>query len=83
MQCIICLITDKSEGADNAMWNIDKVFEGGLENGTVINGTEGVTIILPDVLISGSGAITLDTAKREIVIVTVTVISCGKMYRSS
>ena len=69
---VIRLMTDKSEGADNAMWDIDKVFEGGSENGTVINGTEGVTIILPDVLIPGSGAITLDTAKREIVIVTAT-----------
>ena len=72
MQGVIRLMTDKSEDADNAMWDIDKVFEGGSENGTVINGTEDVTIILPDVLIPGSGAITLDTAKREIVIVTAT-----------
>src|SRR5450759_1937888 len=69
---VIRLITDKSEGADNAMWDIDKVFEGGSENGTVISGTEGVTVILPDVLIPGTGAITLDTAKRKIVIVTAT-----------
>ena len=60
MQGVIRLITDKSEGADNAMWDIDKVFEGGSENGIVISGTEGVTGILPDVVIPGTEAITLD-----------------------
>lgn len=68
----IRLMTDKSEGGDNAMWDLDEISEGGSNNGKVISGTEGVTITLPEVVISGAGAISLDTAKKEILIQTQT-----------
>ena len=63
------LITDTSEG-NNAVWDIDEVFEGGLNNGKVNDGTEGVALTLPDITIPGAGAITIDTAKMELVIIT-------------
>ena len=66
----IRLMTDKSEGGDNALWDIDEVFEGGSNNGQVISGREGVSIILPEVVIFGEGAIRIDTAKKELLIQT-------------
>ena len=68
----IHLMTDKNEGGDNAIWDVDEIFEGGSNNGKVVSGTEGVSLILPDVVISGEGAISIDTAKKEILIQTET-----------
>ncbi|MGE5420517.1 MAG: fibronectin type III domain-containing protein, partial [Chloroflexota bacterium] len=42
---IIRLITDNTDGR-NAIWDIDEVFEGGTENGTVIEGTEEVSLVI-------------------------------------
>jgi murein DD-endopeptidase MepM/ murein hydrolase activator NlpD len=66
------LLCDKSQGGDNAIWNIDEIFEGGGEAGKIVDGTEAVDIVIPDVVISAPGSIILDTAGREILIVTET-----------
>jgi hypothetical protein len=64
------LLCDKSQGGDNAIWDIDEVFEGGADAGRIVDGTEAVDIIIPDVVISSSGNIILDSAAREILIVS-------------
>lgn len=64
------LMCDKSQGGDNALWDIDEIFEGGAGEGKIVDGTEAVDIIIPDVIISTPGNIILDTAGREILIVS-------------
>lgn len=66
----IRLLTDNSEGGDNALWDIDEVFEGGRTNGVVTEGTEGVAIRLPDNAIQGSESIILDTLRQQLLIVS-------------
>ncbi len=67
---IIHLMVDKSEGGDNAIWDVDEVFEGGANNGMVKDGTDGVAVTLPTITIPGEASITIDTVKQELVIVT-------------
>ena len=66
----IHLITDRSDGTDNALWNIDNEFEGGTDNGIVRDGTEGVTVNLPNVIIPGAESIILDTTRQQVIVVT-------------
>lgn len=66
---IIRLLTDNREGGDNAIWDIDAVFEGGTNNGNVRSGTDGVSVFLTDIVIPDAEAILLDTAAKEIVVV--------------
>jgi predicted chitinase len=65
----IHLITDNRDGGENAIWDVDEVFEGGTDNGSVRTGTDGVSVFLTDAVISDPGAILLDTAAKEIVVV--------------
>src|SRR5450759_1922917 len=65
---IIRLLTDNREGGDNAIWDVDAVFEGGTNNGNVRSGTDGVSVYLTDVVIPDAGAILLDTAAKEILV---------------
>jgi Fibronectin type III domain len=66
---IIRLLTDNREGGDNAIWDVDAVFEGGTNNGNVRSGTDGVSVFLTDIVIPDAGAILVDTAAKEIVVV--------------
>ncbi len=63
------LLCDKTQGGDNAIWDIDEVFEGGLDNGKIIEGTEGVAVSIPDVVIAKPEELILDTLRKEILIV--------------
>lgn len=63
----IRLIYDHS--GNNAIWDIDEVFEGGTENGSVISGKEEVDLVIPDIVITASESIMLDTARDEILVV--------------
>lgn len=64
----IRLICDHADGK-NAIWDIDEEFEGGGDNGTVINGTEEVAVMIPDVVIVRQESVMLDTARNEILVV--------------
>jgi len=66
---IIQLLTDNREGGDNAIWDVDAIFEGGADNGKVRTGTDGVSVFLNDIVIPDAGAILLDTAAKEIIVV--------------
>jgi len=68
---IIRLLTDNREGGDNAIWDVDAIFEGGADNGKVRDGTDGVSVYLTDVVIHDAGTILLDTAAKEIIVANV------------
>lgn len=64
----IRLICDHADGK-NAIWDVDEVFEGGTDNGTVIGGREEVALVIPDVVITLPESIMLDTTRDEIMVI--------------
>lgn len=57
------------DAKNNLLMDLDDVFEGGSENGKVIEGTEQVGIILPDITLIHPEQIVLNTVGNELLIV--------------